>query len=329
MSRFSPNRLKQILKRRGIIGSGLILALLGGIGIWRSAPPTLTEAEANAVYENPLTAPDGGLAVFHLGHSLVGRDMPVMLQQLAGAGHSHHSQLGWGTPLRAHWDPNEPINGFEQENDHPHFRDAKQALAAGSYDAVVLTEMVEIKDAIDYFDSAEHLAKWAQAARAGNPETRVYFYESWHHIDDPAGWLTRLDRDLITYWRDQILFPAIAQDADHQPIYLIPAGQVMAAFARAVEQHGGLPEIESPADLFRVDENGVQDTIHVNDYGAYLVALTHFAVLYHRSPVGLPHDLRLANGQKMKTMSPETAGLMQETVWSVVKPMQLAGIGAK
>ena len=50
-------------------------------------------------------------------------------------------------------------------------------------------------------------------------------------------------------------------------------------------------------DLFALTENGERDMIHLNDIGAYLVALTHYAVLYHRSPVGLPHQLRLADGR--------------------------------
>ncbi|MEM9095984.1 MAG: hypothetical protein AAGC62_13520, partial [Pseudomonadota bacterium] len=62
----------------------------------------------------PVTQP---LTTFHLGHSLVGRDMPAMVAQLAMAGHSYKSQLGWGTSMREHFEPDMTINGFDVEND--------------------------------------------------------------------------------------------------------------------------------------------------------------------------------------------------------------------
>ena len=77
----------------------------------------------------PVPPPSGPLAVFHLGHSLVNRDMPAMLAQLAGNGHRYESQLGWGTTLKAHWG-DEPINGFDTENAHPRFRPAHEAVPA-------------------------------------------------------------------------------------------------------------------------------------------------------------------------------------------------------
>ena len=322
-------RLKRLLTRRRVIGSGLVLTVLGALGVMRLLPDSLTEAETQALYETPLAAPDTPLRAFHLGHSLVGRDMPVFLQQLAPDGHDHQSQLGWGTPLRAHWEPAEEIGGFETENAHPHYRDAKAALASGDYDAVVLTEMVEIRAAIAYFDAAEYLAKWAEAARAGKPDVPVYLYETWHRLDDEEGWLTRLDLDLERYWEAEILRPALALDPERRPIHVIPAGQVLAAFVREIETKGRVPDLDSREDLFNRDESGALDTIHVNDIGAYLVALTHFAVLYHQSPVGLPHELIRADGSKMATITPETARLMQEVTWSVVSAYDKTGIASK
>jgi hypothetical protein len=131
------------------------------------------KARARALYANPLPEPSGALSVFHLGHSLVGRDMPAMLAQLAGKDHYYDSQLGWGTSLRAHWEPDVPINGFAQENDHPRYRDAREALGSGEYDTVVVTEMVELRDAIRYHDSAQSLARWAGLAGAAHPQARI------------------------------------------------------------------------------------------------------------------------------------------------------------
>ncbi|NNE52957.1 MAG: hypothetical protein HKN30_11215 [Sulfitobacter sp.] len=298
-------------------------ALWGGIYLWGRRKGRVRAAE---LYANPLTAPQGPLKVFHLGHSLVGRNMPAMLAQIAGKEHLYESQLGWGTPLESHWEPEVPINGFDVENDHPRYRDAKEALGAGTYDAIVFTEMVEIRDAIKYHESARYLAEWARYAHAANPDARLYLYETWHHIDDPSGWLDRVDADLQERWLGEILLPALGRtDA---PIHLIPAGQVMATFVRAVDARGGIAGIAGIEDLFARNADGTIDTIHFNDIGAYLVALTHYAVLYHRSPVGLPHQLNLADGSSAVSPSAEAALLMQEIVWEVVRRHPETGVAA-
>ncbi|MFG6532942.1 hypothetical protein ACGYK5_03800 [Sulfitobacter sp. 1A16787] len=311
------------LSRRLFLGGAALASLGGGSWVFRRAQ---LQDRAEELYATPLSAPSGPMQVYHLGHSLVGRDMPAMLAQLAGAGHSYHSQTGWGSSLRDHWEPDVPVNGFERSNDHAQHRPARAAIGSGDYDAVVLTEMVEIADAIRYHDSPDYLAHWARLAHAARPDNRVYLYETWHHTDDGQGWLKRIDRDLDKYWRRQVIYPAL-QEAE-VPIHLIPAGQVMAAFVRAVDAAGGVGGIISLHDLFSRDENGRPDTIHFNDQGAYLVALTHYATLYHRDPAGLPHELLRADGTPAQAPSAEAARLMQRVVWDVVRAHPDSGVAA-
>lgn len=251
--------------------------------------------------------------------------MPAMLQQLAGEGHHYDSQLGWGTTLKAHWG-DAPINGFDTENAHPRYRDAGEAAESGAYDAFILTEMVEIRDAIKYFDSGDYLSRWTRRIWEGYEATRVYLYETWHPIDSPEGWLQRLDLDLSRYWEKEILQRALAAVGTEQPIYVIPAGQVMANFVREIEKRGGLDGLNGKEDLFALNEKGERDMIHINDIGAYLVALTHYAVLYQRSPVGLPHDLRRADGSAATAPGVDAARLMQEVVWQVVTSYPRTGV---
>ena len=284
-------------------------------------PPALS-----ALYAQPLTPPEKPLRVFHIGHSLVGRDMPMMLEQLAGPGHDHRSQLGWGARLQAHWEPDVPIKGFETENAHPRYANAMAAMQEGSFDVLVMTEGVEIKDAIKYSDSAKYLRYWAREARANNPNARVYLYETWHELDDPQGWLNRLDNDLPTYWEGDLLAKGLAHGDTGGPVYVIPAGQALARFVRRLEQTGGLPGLRSREDLFARSEDGKQDMIHINDLGSYLVALTHYAVLYHRNPLGLPHELLLADGSRAIAPSKEAARMMQEVVWEVVTSYPKTGV---
>ena len=318
--------MKPATRRTALAGLGaLALAAAAGQHL-RTRDRRQGAAEAAALYAVPLNPPDAALNVYHLGHSLVGRDMPAMLAQLAGAGHRYHSQLGWGTSLRDHWEEDVPINGFAEENAHDRFRPAKQALASGSYDALVLTEMVEIRDAIRYHDAAAYLARWAGLAWDANPQTRIYLYETWHHTDDGNGWLLRIDRDLRKFWQGRVKYPALA--ATDAPIHLIPAGQVMAAFVREVEAAGGLGGITSLFDLFTKRADGTPDTIHFNDLGAYLVALTHYAVLYHRDPRGLPHELARADGSRAVAPSPDAAAAMQAVVWQVIARHPETGVAA-
>jgi len=259
-----------------------------------------------------------------MGHSLVGQDMPHMLAQLAGNGHSWNSQLGSGTSLKQHWEPEEGILDFDKVNHPPTYRDAHEALGSGDYDAVVLTEMVELRDAVRYHGSAKYLRKWGSLVREASPDTRIYLYETWHRLDDPAGWLDRVDADLDRLWLGKLAGSDTRRNPK-RPIYLIPGGQVMAAVARAAEE-GQVDGLTKREQLFALEPSGKQDMIHFSDLGAYAVALTHFAVLYHRSPAGLPHQLARADGSKANAMSAMAARQVQDIVWQVVTALPRTGV---
>jgi len=316
-------------RRAMILASLAAIAVVGAYGIWRKRQARPMDlATFQALYSQPYGPPAGDLRVYHLGHSLVGRDMPVMLDQLAQAaghpGHAHASQLGWGASLDQHRQGADAVPGFAQENAHANHVAADVALAAGHYDAVVLTEMVEIRDAIRYHDSAAALAHWVRAARAGNPAVRVYLYETWHRLDDAEGWLARIDADATRAWQDQLLRVAMAEPGVGT-VYMIPGGQVLAAAVRAIEA-GQIPGLTNRDALFARDAAGAIDPIHLNDLGAYLIALTHFATLYQRSPAGLPHRLRRADGEPAAAV-PDLAALpLQTLVWNVVSGYDLTGI---
>jgi hypothetical protein len=306
--------------RRGMLAL-MIAALAGGVWWWqgRLAKPLTPQAMAARLAE-PLPAPVGPMAVYHLGHSLVGRDMPAMLAQMAG--HDHASQLGWGSSLKDHW--RGEVAGFDTENAHVSHRPAGAALDSGDYPVVVLTEMVEIRDAIRYHASAQHLALWAQRARKARPDVRLYLYETWHRTDDPEGWLERIDRDAARYWHGDLLAGAMAQEGVGS-VHVIPGGPVMAATVRAIEA-GSVPGLTSRDDLFARVDTGAVDTIHFNSTGAYLMALTHYAVIYQRSPEGLPHALTRADGSLVTDLSAETALALQRIVWNVISGYSLAGV---
>ena len=310
-------------QRSTAAGLGAVIAgILAALPLM--APARDSGEDVQDYYRQTRSPPPQPLRVFHLGHSLVGRDMPAMLAQLGG--NDYALQLGWGTTLQAHFEPEVEINGFAQENDTPKYRDAHKALASGDYDDFVMTEMVALADAIKYFDTRTYVAKWAAEAVAGNPGAEVFLYETWHSLDDQADWLTRLPTDLDTMWKPDLLWPAAR--AARKPVWLIPAGQVMAKLVAEAEAGTGIAELTSRKDLFATTPQGALDPIHPNDLGIYLVALTHYAVLYGKSPVGLPHELRRADGTPATAPSPELARRMQETVWDVVTAIPETGVPA-
>lgn len=269
------------------------------------------------------------MQVYHLGHSLKGQDIPAFIQQLAHAmgfdAHGHRLQLGWGASLRDHWQGGSSLAGFAEMNTTPAWADPREALGTGRVDALIVTEMVELKDAIRWHESSAYLARWATFARAARPNIRMYLYESWHDLTTPEGWLERLDTDPATLWEGTILSQAMAEP-DTGTIYVIPAGRIMAALVRAVENAGGVDGMRDRTDLFARNPDGSLDTIHINDLGAYLVALAHVAVLYHHDPRGLPYALLRADGTPATAPSETLARLMQDIVWQVVQDLPVTGL---
>lgn len=312
------------MNRRLAIGA-IVAAATAGLGAsalaWRRRNPAMPAVMA-ATAHAPLPPPERIDAIFHLGHSLVGPDMPAMLAQLGG--HAYASQVGWGTTLKQHWNDGAAVPGYELHAGGMDAVSAKEALASGRFDVLVLTEMVEIRDAIRWHDSPVWLAEWVRTARQTNPTLRVYLYETWHRLDDEAGWLERVEADLPEHWLGRILAPAEAREGTGD-IYLIPGGQAMAAVARAAED-GRLPGIASREELFGRDEQGALDPIHINDLGAYVVALTHWAVIWQRSPVGLPHRLKRADGSDADSFGDEAAREVQAIVRDTVARIAYTGV---
>lgn len=288
------------------------LVFLSACGLVRCAPDPVDTATIERLYSKKVTPSDTPLSVYFIGHSLVARTMPALLAQFAPDGHSYESQSGWGAELQSHWEPDIALNGAEVENAHPRFREAHEATGSGDYDVVVLTEKIGLQAAIDFHDSWYYLARWSEKAWGANPETRIYMYETWHETTIEDGWLDRIDRDLPLLWEGEIIDRALADTDAAHPIYVIPAGQVMAQVVR---------------DGLFTKEELLPDGIHKSDAAAYLVALTHYAVIYARSPVGLPHEgLVTETGETFSAPPADIARQMQQIVWDVVTSYARTGV---
>ena len=304
------------LKRR--LATLFAALLSAAIGIQGCAQSEVSTETLDRVYGESTSSPKTKLKVLYIGHSLVGRSIPHMVRQLAGDGHEYSSQLGWGTKLRYHWDPSLKIKGYEFVTTFSEYPSAIAAIESGEYDAFVLTEGVEIKDAIKYHDSKKYLTKFVKLIDKHNPGARIYFYETWHNTDDEEGWIQRIERDYSMYWLDQILYPTLETTGGTIPVYVIPAGQVLKAFFENLGDLESTVGKENFSYLFKLRDDGTQDKIHLNDIGAYLVALVHYSVMY-QSPAPV-HTLPLKRANEREAAAPtlEIAEYMQEISWEVV-----------
>ena len=106
--------------------------------------------------------------ILFVGHSLVGPDLPPLLQTALGPEVQVQAQVINGAPLKFQWD-----NGAQAEG-----VDARAVLAMGQTDVLVLTEAIPLQAQIDWNDSAAMVAQYAGAAWAAKPDTQVYIYET-------------------------------------------------------------------------------------------------------------------------------------------------------
>jgi hypothetical protein len=116
--------------------------------------------------------------------------------------------------------------------------------------------------------------------------------------------------------------------SDTGTIHILPAGQALAAVVRAIDK-GRVPGLTSREDLFARTPEGALDPIHPNDMGAYVVALAHFATLYHRAPQGLPHRLLRADGTPATPLPDPAVAPIQSLVWRAVSGYAASGVAAR
>jgi Secretion system C-terminal sorting domain len=103
------------------------------------------------------------------------------------------------------------------------------------------------------------------------------------------------------------------------PVYLIPGHKMMARLYDDI-QLGLVPGITSINQFF-------EDSIHVNDLGAYAVAMIHYACIYNKNPTGITNSLFYPNlVQNHTTPSPQLANYLQNMIWDVVTNYSRTGV---
>ncbi|WP_226780963.1 SGNH/GDSL hydrolase family protein [Oceaniglobus trochenteri] len=244
-------------------------------------------------------------AVLMVGHSLIGPDQPGMLEQLLQAGGADtrvEAQIINGAPLKWNWDHSAEAEGV----------DARAALPGGT-DALILTEAIPLANHLQWSDSTGYAARFADLARQGNPEVRVFVLETWHSLNSGTGVDVPHDTGAATPWRDRIAddLPLWQDLAEAAGATLVPAGQAMGQLSDAIAA-GEAPGLGDIGDLF-------DDDIHPNDLGHYFVALVSYAMLSGQDPTGLPHRLRGRHDRALVSADPALIARMQGIATEVAR----------
>ena len=101
----------------------------------------------------------------------------------------------------------------------------------------------------------------------------------------------------------------------------MPVGQAAIALREKIVA-GQAPGLRAQWDLFRDCWGHPQPPLQV------LSGYCHFAVIYRRSPVGLPLPVELAKDDKL-TDKDQLNRLLQEIAWEAVKQNPLSGVKAR
>ncbi len=259
-----------------------------------------------------------GLRVLTAGHSFHVW-MPAMLAEMAEkAGITGHQKVALssigGSQVIQHW------NVADEKNQ------IKPALIASKADVLTLSPIYLPDEGIENF---------VKLGLEHNPNLRITVQEFWLPFDEQALWASRakgekptVDRDAktIAQLRDEHASYFKAMD-DHvralnakfgkPAVFVVPAGQAVLALREKVIK-GEVPGSAKQSELF-TDPIG-----HPRDHIKVLATYCHFAVIYGRSPVGLPAPAAIAKLPEAEKLN----RLLQEIAWDAVTQHPLSGIKA-
>ncbi len=271
-------------------------------------------AETKTGGEVPITQ---GQRIFYTGHSFHVFIPPIMDDIAVAAGISGQKNLGLssigGSRVIQHWEVPAKNN------------QAKKILLTGQADVLTLAPIFLPDKGIKLF---------AVLALENNPNIRITVQEDWLWRDtyEPISNLAvpkSFDYDAMTGAELLKIHAPVFKSIDNhiaelneqfgrQVLFIVPAGQAVIALRERIRtgKAGGL---RTQTELF-ADRIG-----HPREVLKVLVAYCHYAVIYRRSPVGLPVPEILAKAKKPE-WGKETVRVLQEIAWEAVLQHPLSGV---
>ena len=246
----------------------------------------------------------------------------MLLEMATAAGIKDHQVVGMsiigGSKVIWHWAVPDATNK------------AKQALMAGNVDVLTLTPIYLPDDGIE---------KFSQLGLEHNPNLRVTVQEFWlpfdqynPHLYDPplvptpktvdhnAATVEKLREMHKPYFQEiDALVTSLNQKFGKQALFVVPVGQAVIALREKIIA-GQAPGLKSQEDIFT-------DTLgHPKPPLAALVGYCHFAVIYRRSPVGLPVPSAFSQSEVPAKDQPALNTLLQNLAWDAVIHHPLSGV---
>jgi hypothetical protein len=308
---YTENAGRTVLKELELLTTTRLKWAVLALGL--SLMSTLAADDPAAKKTTPI---DKGQRVYCFGHSLLhvtGAFGPTLRDVAALAGIKDHVQAGtWPTGSYAQ-DWKQPIETSK----------VKQALRDRKVDVLALVAMA--RSAPD-----RGIDEFARFALEHNPDIRIALQVSWLQFDEPGprspakvDWSAATGADLrkkhAAYFKnsaDQV--EATNKQLGKPVLLLVPVGQATIALREKIIA-GQVPGLTQQADLFS-DHIG-----HAREPLKVLLAYCHFAVIYRRSPVGLPMP-KLLTQAKNPDWDEKLNRQLQELAWEAVIHEPLSGV---
>ncbi|MCE9604212.1 MAG: hypothetical protein K8U03_04830 [Planctomycetia bacterium] len=278
----------------------------------------LFAAEEPKVVQSKVAESVPGQRVFSAGHSFHYFIPPILAEIAESASIVGHRRVGeqpiGGSRVIKHWE----VTGEKST--------LKPALATGEVDVLTLAPIYLPDEGIDLV---------AEYALKHNPKMRNLIQEFWLPFDEVAIWYKKAltvdqhDTKTIAELRKEHEPYFAGMDAHvqelnkkygKQALFVVPVGQAVLALREKILA-GQAPGLKLQSELF-IDPAG-----HPNVQIKVLNSYCHFAVIYRRSPVGLPVPKLLTTAKQEKIE--ELNKLLQQLAWDAVKAHTLSGIEQK
>jgi len=259
-----------------------------------------------------------GQRVFSCGHSFHYFMPPILTEVAKAANIQGHEQVGQssigGSRIIQHWDVAAEKNK------------AKELLQAGQVDVLTLSPIHLPDPGIENF---------VKLATDNNPKVRITVQEFWlpfdiydvtfklrpatvDHNQATGESLRKLHEPYFAGMDEHVR--VLNKQVERQAVYVVPVGQAVIALREKIVA-GEAPGLKTQEDLF-TDPLG-----HVKGHVMALNAYCHFAVIYRKSPVGLPVPVILKTA-KLGDDEAKLNALLQELAWNAVTNHPLSGVKA-
>jgi hypothetical protein len=280
--------------------------------------PCMVRAQTVATKSDRPVAPvTRGQRVFTCAHSFHAFVYPILADLARSAGIDDHQSVGTsrigGSRVIQHW------NVPEEKNQ------ARAALRAGKVDVLTLSP-IWLPD--------EGIEKFAQLGFEHNPDIRITVQEFWlpndtYHPVYPLETRKKVDHNATNIdelRKQQALYDKDMEDyvrgvnarLGKEVVLVVPVGQATVALREKIVA-GQAPGLGAQWDLFRDAWGHPQPPLQV------LAGYCHFAVIYRRSPVGLPVPPVLEKAPNLSDKE-KLNRLLQQLAWDAVTHHPLTGL---